>query len=342
MGPNIPIPKGKCWQDFLKVTENKKQLFEFLSEELCAISKDDDYLLFSTKGDYVLSNREYDLSTISPCTQEEADTRIIKHFHHAAEEGHRIGYGRTVDTDVVVNAVNMFSKTQLDELWIGYGTGSNYRDIPIHNICHALGPQVCNAILLFHTFTGYDQTSAFKSIGKKKAWNAWEQLGDPLTETFIDLTNDPIGFDIDSPQMDIIQKFTVLMYDTKCDSEKVNDARRYLFTNKLKPLESIPPTLHSLYQHTKRSINAANYCSQALLNKPVILSYSDFGFVWNERLNYWMPHWSDLPDVSKCVLLRSCSCKVACKGNCSCARKPMKCTSLCACQGMCINNEQFD
>ena len=201
---------------------------------------------------------------------------------------------------------------------------------------------MCNAILLFHTFTGCDQTSAFKSIGKKKAWNAWEQLGDPLTETFIDLTNDPIGFDIDSPQMDIIQKFTVLMYDTKCDSEKVNDARRYLFTNKLKPLESIPPTLHSLYQHTKRSINAANYCSQALLNKPVILSYSDFGFVWNERLNYWMPHWSDLPDVSKCVLLRSCSCKVACKGNCSCARKPMKCTSLCACQGMCINNEQFD
>ena len=24
VGPNIPIPKGKCWQDFLKVTENKK------------------------------------------------------------------------------------------------------------------------------------------------------------------------------------------------------------------------------------------------------------------------------------------------------------------------------
>ena len=116
------------------MTENKIQLFEFLSEELCAVSKDDDYLLFSTKGDYVLSNREYDLSTLSPCTQEEADTRIIKHFHHAAEESHRIGYGRKVDTDVVVNAVNMFSKTQLDELWIGYGTGNNYRDIPIHNI----------------------------------------------------------------------------------------------------------------------------------------------------------------------------------------------------------------
>ena len=172
---------------------------------------------------------------------------------------------------------------------------------------------MCNAILLFHTFTGCDQTSAFKSIGKKKAWNAWEQLGDPLTETFIDLTNDPIGLDIDSPQIDIIQKFTVLMYDTKCDLEKVNDARRYLFTNKLKLLESIPPTLQSLYQHIKRSINAANYCSQDLLNKPVMLLYSDFGYVWNERLNCLVPHWSDLPDVSKCVLLRSCGCKVHAK-----------------------------
>ena len=158
----------------------------------------------------------------------------------------------------------MFSKTQLDELWIGYGTGNNYRDIPIHNICHALGPQVCNAILLFHTFTGCDQTSAFKSIAKKKALNAWKQLGDPLTETFIDLTNDPIGLDIDSPQVDIIQKFTLLMYDTKCDSEKVNDARRYLFTNKLKPLKSILPTLHSLYHHTKRSYQ----CCKLLLPGP--------------------------------------------------------------------------
>ena len=39
-----------------------------------------------------------------------------------------------------------------------------------------------------------------------------------------------------------------------------------------------------------------------------------------------MPHWSDLADVSKCVLLRSYGCKVACKGNCSCSRKSIICT----------------
>ena len=122
----------------------------------------------------------------------------------------------------------------------------------------------------------------------------------------------------------------------------MNDAREYLFLNKLKPLESIPPTLHTLYQHTLRSVNAANYCSQALLNKPVLLPYSNFGYVWNERLSCWMPHWTNLPDVSKCVMLKSCGCKVSCSGNCKCAKRPMRCTALCACQGMCINNENYD
>ena len=36
VGPTIPIPKGKAWQEFLKDSENKKQLFEYLGEVLKA------------------------------------------------------------------------------------------------------------------------------------------------------------------------------------------------------------------------------------------------------------------------------------------------------------------
>jgi len=50
----------------------------------------------------------YDLSELSPCTHEEADTRMILHSLYAARLGHEVASIRTVDTDVVVLAVVHF------------------------------------------------------------------------------------------------------------------------------------------------------------------------------------------------------------------------------------------
>ena len=88
MKSHIPIPKGKAWQQFLKDTENKRQLFKYLSEELTAATIDERYHLLNTKDELVLSNKECNLSGLSLCTQEEADTRLMLHCNHAAEEGH--------------------------------------------------------------------------------------------------------------------------------------------------------------------------------------------------------------------------------------------------------------
>ena len=121
--------------------------------------------------------------------------------------------------------------------------------------------------------------------------------------------------------------------------KSVNQARRFMFTKKLKHLESIPPK-HALFQHVKHSVIAATYWSQFLLKEPNMLLPDDYGWVWNDCLGIWMPHWSDLPDVSTgCALLISCGFKVSCKGNCKYSRNGMRYTSLGACQGMCINNE---
>ena len=104
-----------------------------------------------------------------------------------------------------------------------------------------------------------------------------------------------------------------------------------------------PFHLHALFQHVKRSVIAANYWSQSLLKEPDMLPPTDYGWVWNDHLGIWMSYWSDVPDVSSgCALIIRCGCKVVCKGNCKCSRNSMRCTSLCACQGMCINNEQYD
>ena len=59
-----------CW--IVKPNSNS----EYISEEMRNATSDKIYHLLSTKGDIVFSNKECDLSSISPCSQEEGDTRL--------------------------------------------------------------------------------------------------------------------------------------------------------------------------------------------------------------------------------------------------------------------------
>ena len=95
------------------------------------------------------------------------------HLHHAAEHGHTKAYLMTVDSDVVVLVINFFHELGLSELWIGFGSGKSYKNIPIQHIAQMLGPQHCIALPLFNALTGCDVVSAMFGIGKKTAWNAW-------------------------------------------------------------------------------------------------------------------------------------------------------------------------
>ncbi|KAK3867204.1 hypothetical protein Pcinc_027321 [Petrolisthes cinctipes] len=44
----------------------------------------------------------------------------------------------------------------MDELWIAFGTGKNYRYIPAHEIAASLGPQKARALPVFYAMTGFD------------------------------------------------------------------------------------------------------------------------------------------------------------------------------------------
>ena len=65
-----------------------------------------------------------DVANIYPGFHEEADTRKILHVADAALEGCKKVYIRT---EVVVLAISAFNQMALDELWIGFGTGGNFR-----------------------------------------------------------------------------------------------------------------------------------------------------------------------------------------------------------------------
>ena len=91
---------------------------------------------------------------------------------------------------VVILAIRLFNILGFTELWIGFGSGKNYRDIPVHEISEDLGHQKSQALPLFHALTGCDTTSAFLNYGKRSALAAWEATPN-LTESLVTLTLDP-------------------------------------------------------------------------------------------------------------------------------------------------------
>ena len=117
---------------------------------------------------------------ISPCSHEERDTRYKLHYRNAVDNWHIIAYLWTVDTDVVALAYHLFPATSLQELWIWFGTGKHYKDIPIYNICEGLGPQRCEAPPFFHAFTSSDTTSFLHNVGPmgvlwRTMWDVMDQ-----------------------------------------------------------------------------------------------------------------------------------------------------------------------
>ena len=310
---NVSIPTGKEWQNYLKVSENKKDLFCYLSNEIVNQSTSNNYQLLSTQDEVVLCNKQIDLSHVSKSDHEEADSRMILHLFDAAIHGHQKAYLRTVDSDVVVLCVHHFPNLEragMIKLWVGFGKGKSYKDIPIHHVSNLLGPNCCMAILFFHAYTGCDLTSSMYGIGKKSAWAAWEKYPD-VTEVMIKLTNDPNSIDEDPTLMPVLEKWTVMMYSKTCNKVTVNEARQSMFTHNLKSLENIPPTKGALYQHIKRTILVTAYiwhvAFRKMLETPPPGSY---GWEWNERLKQWAPYWTELDDASKaCSILLHCGCK---------------------------------
>ena len=153
---------------------------------------------------------------------------------------------RTVDTDVVVLAISTFHRLCIDYLWIDFGTGKNRKLYAIHKIHSQLGQDKAEALLFFHAFTGCDQVSCFNSIGKKKAWKTWMAM-DSMTDVFKVLSKQPSLQNVED-SMEMISRYTVVMYNRTSNSANVNEARRTLFVKDGKDLDSIPPTESALFE----------------------------------------------------------------------------------------------
>ena len=120
-GPN-KIP-GKS-QEFLKASDNKQELFAFLSEKVATAQFPDGNVGVITSGQNVL---------------------IRGMDHNALQTGSCACLVRTVDIDVIVIIIGKFLKLQAmcpaAELWIAFGTGKNFMYFHINAIALALGEE---------------------------------------------------------------------------------------------------------------------------------------------------------------------------------------------------------
>ena len=330
---NCPIPRN--WSEFLRVDENKSQLFRFLAE--CLSTLNTGKQVITTCGDQVLCTVQRDVTDLAPCSHEEADTRIMLHVQDAVNHGYNKIAIRTVDTDVLVLAVatlvQLSSPTQ-PELWLAFGTGGSLWYIAAHTICINLGPRVSRALPVFHAFTGCDTVSCFSGKGKKTAFETWKVYPE-VTNAFLLLASTPS--EVSDSCMVGIERFTALLYDRTSSKMQVNMARKQLFAQKGRSLDAIPPSRAALVEHTKRAAYQAGHCwGQALTPRPVLPSPEMWG--WTLCEGKWEPFWSALPDVTQaCRELVRCGCKKGCRGRCSCQKVSLRCTALCSCDEECNN-----
>ena len=175
----------------------------------------------TTKGGKVLCRKhQQDTPLLSPCTHEEADTRLMLHVADSVRNGLKKIMVRSVDTDVVVIAISIIHKVDLCEPWIAFGTGKSFRYISVHGIARQLGHAKSQGLLFFHAFTGCDQVSSFANRGKKTAWETWSVM-DSGTETFEVLSafTDQDTLIRLRPQ---IEWFVILLFDRRSECFEVD------------------------------------------------------------------------------------------------------------------------
>ncbi|EDO40140.1 predicted protein [Nematostella vectensis] len=321
ISPSCPIPSN--WSDFLRNSENKTQLFNFL---------DTMKQIITTYEKSVRCTVQRDTTDLSPCSHEEADSRVILHVKDAHDQGFTKIAVRTVDTDVLVLSVAVLPLLPIQpKLWVAFDTGANFRCIAAH--MPFLQTLVSKCLERFRIFMPSQAAIQFKGKGKKTAFETWK-LYPEVTDVFIAPT---VPEEVSDIHMATIERFTVLLYDRTSSKLTVNEAKKQLFAQKGRPLEALPPSKAALLEHTKRAAYQAGHCwGQSLARSPVLPSPEHWGWALSD--GKWEPYWTALPDVTRvCQELIRCGCKKGYTGRCSCQKVGLRCTALCSCDEECDN-----
>ena len=277
------------------------------------------------------------------CNHEEADTRMILYVASAITRGASSVEIRSVDSDVVIIALSIFSvliaMNENANLWVTLGTGTKVMSYHINaifaNLEKEMGPETAIALALFTSFTGCDTVSSFFGRGKATCFAAWRSQPQRISrEIILSLKGDFIPLTVLSPTFQCLEILAISFYDKNSEDVHVNAARVTLSSQKKFDFELLPPTQSALLEHVNRSFYQSRVWLQSLLSIQTLPSPSDFG--WMKVKGSWEILWSKEPMTCKdLITLVSCKCKKegGCKGgNCGCLKHGLPCTDLCSCK----------
>ena len=165
------------WQSFLRDASNKTELFHFLAEKMCEAETTSTVIV--TKGEDVISNTRESLDAVSPCSHEEADSRIFVHARDVTTDGSKSIIIKANDTDVLVIAISVLPSLQelgLEKMTIVFGEGAKIRWIPVHEVVSAIGLEKIRGTPYFHAFTGCDVVSALRGKATKNCMADLERI----------------------------------------------------------------------------------------------------------------------------------------------------------------------
>ena len=337
-GVRISIKKDtQIFQKFpqvMAIDENKTELFTLIADVLKESCNTEEATIVITRLENIVSNRPISTIQLAPCLKEEADDRMFVHVKDLCDAGYRRITIITVDTDVVIIALSAMWDLTIEELWIELGVGRTKRWIPIHILAAKIGEEICRAMLFWYAFTGCDTVSQFQGRGKKTAWKTWDTYP-KATETFVRLSS---LCPLSASDIEVIERYVILLYDKTSACANVNDCRRQLFTQQGRMIDNCPPTQDALMQHTLRAILQASIWANCLERAEPELDVNDWGWTVDSTGNI-SPKLTTLPKASQaCKELKHCKCKkgkCASSSACTCKRFSLPCTELCACCGSC-------
>ena len=103
------------WQEFLRLDNNKNELFLFLSEQVVRTTIEGKQIVV-TQGEEVLCSSPATRSKLSPRSHEEVDTRMMVHIVDAVQDGHQSVMIRSTHTNVVVSSCCCCCNFRLKEI----------------------------------------------------------------------------------------------------------------------------------------------------------------------------------------------------------------------------------
>jgi len=346
VGPQTLVPTD--WHDFLRSDKNKEQLFFFLAACMAAFQYPEGNRVYTSSGDKTLHSAGMEDSNVDGgdflgiCNHEEADTRMILYVASAITRGASSVEIRSVDSDVVIIALSIFSvliaMNENANLWVTLGTGTKVMSYHINaifaNLEKEMGPETAIALALFTSFTGCDTVSSFFGRGKATCFAAWRSQPQRISrEIILSLKGDFIPLTVLSPTFQCLEILAISFYDKNSEDVHVNAARVTLSSQKKFDFELLPPTQSALLEHVNRAFYQSRVWLQSLLSIQTLPSPSDFG--WMKVKGSWEILWSKEPmTCNDLITLVSCKCKKegGCKGgNCGCLKHGLRCTDLCSC-----------